>query len=116
MACTKSLYPGQALLGLVPVPPPQEQQEGHKVSHQQCTTTSGTENVVSIKHLEPYLSSSLPLRCCLLVTGEGVAGRSPLQPPSELATLEDYRARHRLFRTDAALVEMMRRSPVIAIW
>jgi hypothetical protein len=49
-------------------------------------------------------------------SGEGVAGRAPLEPPSELATLEEYRTRHRLFRTDAALVEMMRRAPVIAIW
>ena len=52
----------------------------------------------------------------LFPTGEGVSGRAPLQPPTELATLDDYRGRHRLFRTDAALVEMMRRAPIIAIW
>ncbi|KAF6253147.1 PhoD-like phosphatase-domain-containing protein [Scenedesmus sp. NREL 46B-D3] len=45
-----------------------------------------------------------------------VNGRAPLQPPTELATLEDYRLRHRLFRTDPALVEMMRRAPIIAVW
>jgi hypothetical protein len=43
-------------------------------------------------------------------------GRAPLEPPHELASLDDYRARHKLFHTDAALVEMVRRAPMIAIW
>uniref|UniRef100_A0A383WPE6 PhoD-like phosphatase metallophosphatase domain-containing protein n=1 Tax=Tetradesmus obliquus TaxID=3088 RepID=A0A383WPE6_TETOB len=48
--------------------------------------------------------------------GKGVSGRAPLEPPTELATLADYRTRHRLFHTDPALVEMMRRAPIIAVW
>ena len=51
-----------------------------------------------------------------LDSGEAAPGRAALHPPTELATLEDYRTRHRFYRTDAALVEMMRRAPVIAIW
>ena len=46
----------------------------------------------------------------------GAQGRAPLQPPHELASLDDYRTRHRLYRTDPAVVELMRRAPIIAIW
>lgn len=53
---------------------------------------------------------------CQLYCAAVAKGRAPIEPPHELATLEDYRARHKLFHTDAALVEMMRRAPMIAIW
>jgi phosphodiesterase/alkaline phosphatase D-like protein len=52
----------------------------------------------------------------LLLCTAGVSGRAPLQPPHELATLEDYRSRHRFFHTDPALIEMMRRAPIISVW
>lgn len=61
------------------------------------------------KPTKPPLSSLL----CVIAA---VDGRAPLQPPNELASLGDYRTRHKLFHTDAALLEMMRRVPIVAIW
>lgn len=48
--------------------------------------------------------------------GEAPPGRAPVLPPTQLATLEDYRVRHRLYHTDPALVEMLRSYPIIPIW
>ena len=42
--------------------------------------------------------------------------RGSLQPDHECMELADYRLRHASAKTDAALQEMQRRVPLIAIW
>lgn len=39
-----------------------------------------------------------------------------LQPPHEIVSLEDYRARYALYRTDPGLQRLHASAPMIAIW
>lgn len=45
----------------------------------------------------------------------GISGRS-VQPPREILTLEDYRARYAHYRTDPDLAALHARHPVVATW
>lgn len=48
--------------------------------------------------------------------GDGTSiGRSP-DPPHEIVSLEDYRARHAQYKTDPDLQELHRQHPMIAVW
>eukprot|EP01062_Namystynia_karyoxenos_P003033 TRINITY_DN11060_c0_g1_i2.p1 TRINITY_DN11060_c0_g1~~TRINITY_DN11060_c0_g1_i2.p1 ORF type:complete len:772 (+),score=164.73 TRINITY_DN11060_c0_g1_i2:68-2317(+) len=44
------------------------------------------------------------------------AVRTGLSPEHELVTLEDYRARHRMYRADRNLRRLLEAAPVIAMW
>lgn len=56
------------------------------------------------------------LRCDTLHSTTLVLTTAGLQPPHEIETIGDYRARHAFYRRDPALQALSAGSPLVAIW